>query len=176
MAADGNTPVDDQGSGSSPEEKDDAMIAEPKVDDLIEELAAARLLAEERLDQLKRCQADLDNVVKRAMREREDQARFASESLMKRLLGFLDSLEQAAKHDEGSRILNQQLLGILKSEGLEPIEAVGSRFDPYVHEAMMQVESSDSVEGTVAQELQRGYTLNSKVIRTSKVAVVKTKC
>lgn len=178
MAADGNTPVDDQEctSGPLPEEKDDGMITGLTVDDLMSELAQARLLAEERLDQLKRCQADLDNVIKRAQREREDQARFASEALMKRLLGFLDSLEQAAKHDEGSRILNQQLLGILKSEGLEPIDALGSRFDPYLHEAMMQVESSELDEGTIAQEFQRGYTLNSKVIRTSKVAVVKPKC
>jgi molecular chaperone GrpE len=130
-------------------------------------------LAEERLDQLKRCRADLDNTLKIVTREREEHARYASEKLVSKLLCVLDSLEQASKHDEGCKALYHQLLDVLKGEGLEPITALGQKFDPYKHEALMQVKSDELDEDYVAQEIQRGYTLNSRVIRFSKVAVVK---
>lgn len=140
---------------------------------LRQELEDVKRIADERLEQLLRCRAELDNVMKRNSREREEIARFASEMIIKKLLVFLDSLEQAAKHDEGSRALYDQLLDIMRSEGLEPIDAVGKKFDPFVHEAMMQVESHDAEDGVVVQEFQKGYMLHSKVIRTSKVAVAK---
>ncbi|HOT07828.1 MAG: heat shock protein GrpE [Methanosaeta sp. PtaB.Bin039] len=140
---------------------------------LMQELEAARQEAGERLEQLLRCRADMENLLRRTAREKEEMARFATEGLIKKLLGFVDSMEQAAKHDEGSRILNQQLWGILSSEGLEPIEAAGQKFDPYLHEAMMQMESCEVEEGCVAMEFQKGYSLHSKVIRTSKVAVAR---
>lgn len=130
-------------------------------------------LAEERLDQLKRCRADLDNTLKIMARQREEHARYASEKLVSKLLCVLDSLEQASKHDEGCKVLYNQLLDVLKGEGLEPIVALGQKFDPYKHEALMQVKSDELEEDSVAQEIQRGYTLNSRVIRFSKVAVVK---
>jgi molecular chaperone GrpE len=136
-------------------------------------LDEAQSLAEERLDQLKRCRADLDNTLKIVAREKDEHAKYASEKLISKLLCVLDSLEQASKHDEGSEVLYQQLLNILKGEGLEQIDAVGKKFDPYKHEAMMQVKSDELEEDCVAQEIQRGYTLNSRVIRFSKVAVVK---
>jgi molecular chaperone GrpE len=136
-------------------------------------LEEAQSLAEERLDLLKRCRADLDNTLKIVAREKNEHAKYASERLISKLLCVLDSLEQASKHDQGSEVLYQQLLGILKNEGLEPIDAIGKKFDPYQHEAMMQIKSEELEEGCVAQEIQRGYTLNSKVIRFSKVAVVK---
>jgi molecular chaperone GrpE len=136
-------------------------------------LDEAQSLAEERLDHLKRCRADLDNTLKIVAREKEEHAKYASEKLISKLLCVLDSLEQASKHDEGAEVLYQQLLNILKSEGLEQIDAVGKKFDPYKHEAMMQVKSEELEEDCVAQEIQRGYILNSRVIRFSKVAVVK---
>lgn len=129
--------------------------------------------AEERLDQLKRCRADLDNTLKIMARQREEHARYASEKLVSKLLCVLDSLEQASKHDEGCKVLYNQLLDVLKGEGLEPIVALGQKFDPYKHEALMQIKSDELEEDSVAQEIQRGYTLNSRVIRFSKVAVVK---
>lgn len=151
----------------------EGVSMEDEVAKLRQELEEAKRLAAERLEQLLRCRAELDNVIKRNSREREELARFASEAIIKKLLVFLDSLEQAAKHDEGSRALYDQLLDIMRSEGLEPIDAVGKRFDPFVHEAMMQVESQEAEDGIVVQEFQKGYTLHSKVIRTSKVAVAK---
>lgn len=148
-------------------------ISMDEVAKLRQELEELNRIADERLEQLLRCRAELDNVIKRNSREREELARFASETIIKKLLVFLDSLEQAAKHDDGSRALYDQLLDIMRSEGLEQIEAVGKRFDPFVHEAMMQVETQYAEDGTVVQEFQKGYTLHSRVIRTSKVAVAK---
>jgi molecular chaperone GrpE len=141
--------------------------------ELKKRLEEAQNLAEERLDQLLRCRADLDNILKIVAREREENARYASEKLVSKLLCVLDSLEQASKHDEGCKLLYNQLLDVLKGEGLEPITALGQKFDPYRHEALMQVKSDELDEDDVAQEIQRGYTLNSRVIRFSKVAVVK---
>ena len=85
--------------------------------------------AEERLDLLMRCRADLDNVLKRSVREKEENIKYASEKLVCKLLPVLDSLEQAAKHDQGSNVLYMQLLASLASEGLAPIEAKGMKFD-----------------------------------------------
>jgi molecular chaperone GrpE len=143
------------------------------VEELLLQLSSAQSQAEERLDLLMRCRADLDNVMKRSAREKEDNIKYASEKLICKLLPVLDSLEQAAKHDEGSKVLYMQLLNILSGEGLLPIEANGIKFDPYRHEALFQVETNELEEGTVAEEIQKGYLFNNHVIRFSKVAVAK---
>ncbi|MEI6104114.1 MAG: nucleotide exchange factor GrpE [Methanothrix sp.] len=143
------------------------------VEELTELLTFAQALAEERLDLLMRCRADLDNVMKRSAREKEDNIRYASMKLVSKLLPVLDSLDVAAKHDEGSKVLYMQLLDILSGEGLMPIEAKGVRFDPYRHEALFQVTTQELEEGIVAEEIQKGYIFNSHVIRFSKVAVAK---
>jgi molecular chaperone GrpE len=142
-------------------------------EDLTAQLSQAEALAQERLEQLLRCRAELDNVMKRTAKDREEYVKYASEKLICKLLPVLDSLDQAAKHDEGVNVLSLQLQGILSSEGLMPIEAVGKKFDPYRHEALFQVKSEELEEGTVAEEIQKGYLFNSRVIRFSKVAVTK---
>ena len=143
------------------------------VEELQMQLSSAKSLAEERLDLLMRCRADLDNVMKRSAREKEDNVKYASEKLVLKLLPVLDSLDVAAKHDEGCKVLYMQLLDILSGEGLMPIEAKGMKFDPYRHEALFQVETKELEEGSVAEEIQKGYIFNSHVIRFSKVAVAK---
>jgi molecular chaperone GrpE len=157
---------------------DAKSVAKPEdlganVEELNQQLSSAQSLAEERLDLLMRSRADLDNVMKRSAREKEDTVKYASEKLVLRLLPVLDSLEAAAKHDEGSKVLYMQLLDILSGEGLMPIEAKGMKFDPYRHEALFQVETEELEEGIVAEEIQKGYIFNSHVIRFSKVAVAK---
>jgi molecular chaperone GrpE len=146
---------------------------EAEIDGLKVHLLEARNLAEERMDLLMRCRADLDNVIKRSAKEKEDNVKYASEKLICRLLPVLDSLDQAAKHDEGTKVLYSQLLDILKAEGLMPLEAIGKKFDPYRHEALFQVKTEELEEDTVAEEIQKGYLFNSRVIRFSKVAVAK---
>jgi molecular chaperone GrpE len=156
-------------------EKAPAEKAEPKEDlaDLARRLQQAQDLAEERYDQLMRCRAELDNVIKRASREKEEYARYASQELIGKLLPILDSLEQAARHDQGADLLFRKLCGVLEAEGLASIEALGKRFDPYLHDALFKVESTDLEEDMVAEEIQKGYLLHSRVIRHSKVAVAK---
>jgi molecular chaperone GrpE len=143
------------------------------VEELQQQLTSAQSLAEERLDLLMRCRADLDNIMKRSAREKEDNVKYASLKLVSKLLPVLDSLEVAAKHEEGSKVLYMQLLDILQGEGLVPIETKGMKFDPYRHEALFQVETKELEEGVVAEEIQKGYIFNSHVIRFSKVAVAK---
>lgn len=157
----------------SSEEKENQDNSDAKIEELELQLSLAQSLSEERLDLLMHCRADLDNVMKRSAREKEDNVKYASEKLISKLLPVLDSLDQAALHDEGTRVLYAQLLGILSAEGLMPIDAVGKKFDPYRHEALFQVETEELEEGIVAEEIQKGYLFNSRVIRFSKVAVTK---
>lgn len=147
--------------------------SEATMEELKMQLEAASGLAAERWDQLLRCRAEMDNIQKRAAREKEDQVKYASEKLICKILPVLDSLEQASKHDEGTKVLYQQLLDILKGEGLMSIDAAGQKFDPYKHEALYQLKSEELEEDTVAEEIQKGYIFNCRVIRFSKVAVAK---
>lgn len=149
--------------------------SEPKDDqaDLARRLEEAEDLAEERYSQLMRCRAELDNVMKRAAREKEEYAKYASQELIGKLLPILDSLEQAARHDQGAGVLFRQLSAVLDAEGLASIDALGKKFDPYLHEALFKVESGDLEDDLVAEEIQKGYLLHSRVIRHSKVAVAK---
>lgn len=147
--------------------------SEATMEELRMQLEEASSLAAERLDQLFRCRAEMDNIQKRAAREKEDQVKYASEKLICKILPVLDSLEQASKHDEGTKVLYQQLLDILKGEGLVSIDAAGQKFDPYKHEALYQLKSEELEEDTVAEEIQKGYVLNCRIIRFSKVAVAK---
>ena len=148
-------------------------IPEREVDELKLQLSDSQKHSEELQDQLIRCRADLDNLVKRFAREKAENAKYASERLVSKLLPVLDSLDQAAKHDEGAKVLGEQLLDILKSEGLMPIEALGKKFDPYLHEALCRVKCLDQEENIVAEEILKGYTFHSRVIRFSRVAVTK---
>lgn len=140
--------------------------------------------AKEHWDRLLRLQADFDNTRKRLERERQDFVKFANEGIVLELLNVLDDLERAvnlaeSKHEDlsaflkGVEMILAHLYEMLKEHGVKPIEAEGKIFDPAYHEALMQVEDKDKPEHTVVEELQKGYLLNDRVIRTSKVKVSK---
>lgn len=140
--------------------------------------------AKEYWDRLLRLQADFDNTRKRIEREKQDFAKFANEAIILELLNVLDDLERAvslaeSKHEDlqaflkGVEMILAHLYEMLKQYGLRPIEAEGKPFDPHLHEALMQVENKDVPEHTVVEELQKGYLLNDRVIRTAKVKVSK---
>jgi len=74
---------------------------------------------------------------------------------------------------QGIRIIYDQLLDILKSHNVEPIEALGEQFDPAMHQAMTQQSDPEKEENTVLEEFQKGYRLNGRVIRPSRVIVNK---
>ncbi|RQD78682.1 MAG: nucleotide exchange factor GrpE [Candidatus Syntrophonatronum acetioxidans] len=147
---------------------------------LSRELESLQKEKEELFAQLQRLQADFDNYRKRARVEREQVADNALAEFMKSLLPVLDNFERAldsAGEDEGFasgvRMIFKQLKETLEKEGLEAVEAEGQFFDPYVHEAVVQVESSEHEENIVVEELQKGYKFKGKLVRPSMVKVAK---
>jgi len=140
--------------------------------------------AQEYWDRLLRLQADFENTRKRMDRDKQDFMRFANEGIVLELLNILDDLERTvelaqSKHEDlptflkGVEMVLAHLYEMLKEQGIKPIEAVGKIFDPNYHEALMQVENNELPEHTVVEELQRGYLLNGKVVRTTKAKVTK---
>ena len=163
-----------------------------KIDELKKQLQAtikekneSERKAAEYLDRLKRLQADMENIQKIARRQVETVTSQASERLLLKLLPSIDALRQAVKiagstdslqQDEivvGLKMLQKQLAEVLESEGLEEITAEGKPLDPELHEVVSYVETNESPENTVLEEVRRGYTLNGKVIRPSLVVVSK---
>ncbi|MDO8489337.1 MAG: nucleotide exchange factor GrpE [Candidatus Omnitrophota bacterium] len=135
-------------------------------------------------DKMLRNQADLENTRKRIDREKQEFVKFANEGLLLDLLNVLDDLERSvnlaetSKEDlpaflKGVEMILAHLYEMLKEHGVKPIEAEGKKFDPNFHEALMQVENKDVPEHTVVEELQKGYLLNDRIIRTAKVKVSK---
>jgi molecular chaperone GrpE len=140
--------------------------------------------AQEFWDRLLRLQADFDNTRKRLEREKQDFVKFANEGIILELLNILDDLERTvdlaqSKHQDlsaflkGVEMILAHLYEMLKEYGVKPIESEGKLFDPNYHEALMQAENKDVPEHTILEELQKGYLLNDRVIRTAKVKVSK---
>ena len=133
---------------------------------------------------LQRMAADFANYRKRTEAERAEFARFAKADLITKLLDVLDGYDRAlasVPEDlksqpwvEGMWLVERKLRQILESEGLEPIDSLGTPFDPYLHEAIAHVESEQS-EGTVVEEFQKAYRLHDRVIRPALVSVAKAK-
>lgn len=146
------------------------------VEFLTEELTQARQSAESYLDDLRRVAADFENFRKRAARDRDEIVERASQRLVALLLPVLDSFDAALGADQesqervvaGMRNIHQQLMSVLRAEGLEPIEAVGKPFDPALHEA---VSGGGDGHLVVTAEARRGYTLRGRVLRPALVEV-----
>ncbi len=141
-------------------------------------------LAEEK-DRCLRLNAEFENQRKRSQKEKEEFVKYANEKLIIEFIDILESLERGLENTKGSNnkdklihgleLIYKQLKNVLEKNGLAPIKALGEKFDPYKHEAMMQTPSDDNEEGTILEEFARGYMLNNKVIRYSKVRVSKNK-
>ena len=131
--------------------------------------------------QLLRLQADFDNYKKRSEKEFKEYIKYANEGLILKVIVAYEDLERALKADQshdlkkGVEMIHKKLKDILEGEGLCEIDASGEKFDPYKHEALMVEDHDDYDEGTVIEELGKGYTLDSKVIKYSKVKVCKKK-
>lgn len=132
-------------------------------------------------DRLLRLQAEFDNYRKRTEREREEQARRSTERLMRSLLPTLDNFEMglksAAAEDaagpviHGMKLILSELRSALENEGLQPIDAEGRPFDPRLHEAVAVVPSRNHEDGTVVQQIRRGYRLGDYLLRPASVVV-----
>ena len=129
-------------------------------------------------DRYLRAAADLDNYRKRAQREREEVQKFGLEQLLKHLIPILDNLEralQAAAKDDplagGVRLVLRTFEEILGRHGVRGFSALGQPFDPRLHEALMQVATSEQPPGTVVMEHGRGFLLNDRLVRPAMVGV-----
>jgi len=133
------------------------------------------------VDQYQRVSADYANFQKRAPKQIADTIAYEKETIIKTLLPVLDNFEHTLQkaHStkdievfvKGVQIIYDQMLDILKSHGVEQIKAVGEKFDPALHQAMMQRAEPEQEEDIVLEEFQKGYKLNGRVIRPSKVIV-----
>lgn len=133
-------------------------------------------------DRCVRLYAEFENTRKRFERDRVEFVKYANEGLVVDFLNILDDLERAVnaaatKHEDyeaflkGVEIVMGRILDLLKRNEVKPIEAAGKKFDPHCHEILLQVPAEGQEEGLVLEELQRGYYLGDRVIRTAKVKV-----
>lgn len=151
---------------------------------LSQELERLRQEAAQVKDQYLRTLAEVENTKKRLLREKEEFARYAAETLIRALLPVIDSLDQAlvtvdTQADpqaviKGVHLIHRQLHGVLEKEGVKRIPTVGQPFDPHQHEAVAQVDAADGTpDNQIIEEVQVGYTLHGKVIRPAMVKVAK---
>lgn len=128
--------------------------------------------------------ADFQNFRRRKDEEAREIGQFANRELILGLLPIMDNFERALKSAEqnqnyeallsGVALTLRQMQDFLKKNGVEPIDSVGKEFDPNVHEAVMRVEDGEHPENTVVDEVQRGYTMHSRVLRPSMVKVARS--
>jgi molecular chaperone GrpE len=176
------TNADADSAGTEPVE---ALVPENLTLEQLDDLKARAGRADENWDRLLRTTADFDNFKKRAAREREEAVKFANESLIKKLVTVLDNFDMAlaaagqqpaeASHSlqSGVAMIQQQLRKVLQEAGLEEVDATGKVFDPNWHEAVSQQDSTEVPEGSVLQQLRRGYKLRDRLIRPATVVVAR---
>ncbi|MBL7050788.1 nucleotide exchange factor GrpE [Candidatus Woesearchaeota archaeon] len=128
---------------------------------------------------LQHLQADFENYQKRTEIEKLEFMKYANKNMVLEILPVLDNFELALKHTsnkeefiKGIDLVYANLRDTLGKAGLKQIQALKTQFDPEKHEALMQ-ETSKEKSGTIIEEFQKGYTLNDKVIRPTKVKVAK---
>jgi len=171
--------IPESGEKQSDKEKKDEEVEILKKDKekLAKELQDAK-------DKVLRISADTDNYRKRLAKESEDKVKYANQGLIVELLNVVDHLEMALDHSaedsnvealrDGVELTLKQFKDVLKKYGVEEIEAKeGDTFDPNVHEAMMLDERDDLDNNCISAVMQKGYKLNNRVIRSSKVRVNK---
>ncbi|MCD4767870.1 MAG: nucleotide exchange factor GrpE [Methanosarcinales archaeon] len=173
----------DLSSNDTVEDSEEQMVEteEITVEEPISTLEESGRLASEYLDHLQRLQAEFDNYKKRVDREKAELIKYASAELVSELIDIMENLERGVVSAKGSddidsivkgmEMVSTRLKDILGSRGLRPIEAVGKKFDPHYHEAMMMTPTDEYPYNTVIEEFQQGYMIKDKVIRYSKVRV-----
>ena len=172
------SPEDESSEDESSEEEtvelDPVKILEKDLQKTKDELAVEK-------DNFIRLQAETDNFRKRLSREKDEFSQYANERLFKELIPIFDNLERALEDPsndtkslkEGLEMILKQFSAFLEKEKVEPIKAIGEKFDPMVHEALTSEESNDHEENTIISEFVKGYTINNRVLRPSQVVISK---
>lgn len=140
--------------------------------------------AKQTYDRFLRVSAEFENYKKRTAREMSEFKKFANESLIKELLLVVDNMERAINSSkekdernsnnglvEGIVMTLKELLKIFEKFGVKQVESLGKPFDPNFHQAVMQEETDEHPQKTVINELQKGYTINERLLRPATVVV-----
>ncbi len=154
------------------------------IDELQQALDQAQAEAEQYREQAVRAVAEMENVRKRAQRDVDAARKFALEKFASDLLAVRDSLEMGLraaeekggdkdKLAEGMELTARMFASSMEKFGVEPINPVGETFNPEFHEAVTTKESDEQAPNTVADVMQKGYTLNGRVLRAAMVVVTK---
>jgi len=172
--------TDETAESDSQEEAQEGAEVASEAPELTEEEDLQRKLHESE-DRLLRLAADFENYKKRTARQYDDMMRSANERLLSQLLDVMDSFDRAIEQVdesnsadkvlEGMKLIHGQLGDLLGKHNVKAMASVGEAFDPSRHEALMQVDSDDVPEGSVAMEMARGYTIGDRVLRFAKVGV-----
>ncbi|MFW6053653.1 MAG: nucleotide exchange factor GrpE, partial [Persicimonas sp.] len=127
--------------------------------------------------------ADLDNLRKRAKREKEEMRKYGNDKIAMELLPALDNLERALAHAEdtddsssivdGVEMVYRQIVTALKKQGIVGFESQGEKFNPEQHEAIQQVETTEYDTGTIVEQYQKGYFIHDRLLRPALVSVAK---
>jgi molecular chaperone GrpE len=151
-------------------------------DDMEARLAAKEKEAAENYDKYVRAVAELENIKKRFAREKADTLKYGNETLLRDILPFMDSIDRALSQAEsregdlnafreGLKLIQDQLLSCLKRHGVEQVECASKAFDPNFHEALYQVDSDKHEHNEIVDELEKGYLLSGRLLRSAKVSV-----
>ena len=160
----------------------DSLPLEDQVSSLKTSLEQAQQEAAENLDTARRAQAEMVNFRRRTDEDRIANAKYANSRLIANILPVLEELDLAISHTESSseindsflegiKLIQRKLTGVLESEGVAAIEAVGLMFNPMEHEAVGTEESSEVEPGYITQILRPGFRLHDRVIRPAQVMV-----
>ncbi|MGB0713175.1 MAG: nucleotide exchange factor GrpE [Gammaproteobacteria bacterium] len=167
-----------EGVGDSPETSESGASIE-------EQLAAAEAKASEHWDAFVRAQAEMENLRRRAQRDVENAHKYAVEKFTKELLAVKDSLEMGlnaasegedpdmGKLIEGTELTLKMLAQAFEKHGVTEVYPLGEKFDPELHEAMAMQPSAEHEPNTVITVIQKGYTLNDRLVRPAMVMVSK---
>ena len=165
-------------------EPEEALEERPEIEEnsepMVKELEKERAKSDDYLRRLQYLQADFENYRKRVEKEMSDNRQYGNQRLLADLVIVNEELELALNKaeeskesptiTEGLRMVHNRLQNLLSKEGVEKIQALGSRFNPDIHDAALRVESEEE-EGTVVEEIRQGYTLKGRVLRPSIVKV-----
>ena len=166
--------------------KEDAVeipLEEMSADDLIKKIKGLEEEVKQNYDRYLRAQAEIDNIIKRNKKDKEEWIKYSNETLIKDLLQVIDNLENALNHSANEDSFNALIEGVeltlkglkdtLAKSGLEEVRTLGEDFDPCFHHAVQEAVSESVEKGKILQEFQKGYTLNQRLIRPSMVVISK---
>ncbi len=172
-----NTNEEEEPNGSA------AKALDKEMEKLQQDFDALRKEKDELVDRLQRVYADYANFQKRVPKNIADTVTYEKERFIRSFLPILDNFDRTLREAQsaqnvaavvrGVEIIRDQMLTILKTHGVHPIDALGEKFDPARHEAMLRRSEPDKENDVVLEEFQKGYALNGKVLRPSRVAINK---